>query len=72
MKNETISYSRTLSNKHIDIVKKPSFSDQSMFNFDEIYTLTFSLDPIVQHTKDIWMVQDPEEPAGRRLAESNS
>lgn len=55
----------------MSIVEKPGFTDVSMFQFDEIYSVTFSLDPIVDHVKDVWMIQDPEEPStGRRLGES--
>ena len=71
LKNETISYSRTLSANKVAIGKKPSFTDVSMFEFDEIFTVTFTLEPFVKHVKDIWMIQDPEEPStSRRLGES--
>jgi len=71
LKNETIAYSRTLSNSKVAIGKKPAFTDVSMFEFDEIYTVAFTLEPFVKHVKDIWMIQDPEEPStSRRLGES--
>lgn len=56
LKNETISYSRTLNHKSVAIISKPGFTDVSMFLFDEIYTVSFSLDPIVEHVKDVWMI----------------
>jgi hypothetical protein len=71
LKNETISYTRSMSSSKVAIVKKPDFKDVSMFEFDEIYTVFFSLEPYVTHVKDIWMIQDPEEPSiSRRLGES--
>ena len=56
LKNETISYSRTLNHQSVAIISKPGFTDVSMFGFDEIYTVSFSLDPIVEHVKDVWMI----------------
>jgi hypothetical protein len=60
-----------MSSTKVAIVKKPDFSDVSMNEFNEIYTVDFSLEPYVTHVKDIWMIQDPEEPStSRRLSET--
>jgi len=62
-----------LSSKKVSIEKKPEFTAVSTFSFDEIYSLAFTLEPVVTHVKDIWMVQDPEEPStSRRLEEGEA
>jgi hypothetical protein len=45
-----------MSSTKVAIVKKPDFSDVSMNEFNEIYTVDFSLEPYVTHVKDIWMI----------------
>jgi hypothetical protein len=45
-----------MSTRKVAIEKKPSFTKVSSFQFDEIYSIAFTLEPIVLHTKDIWLV----------------
>jgi hypothetical protein len=50
------------------MITKPGFQTVAMNGFEEIYSLTFSLEPWVRHVKDIWIAQDPAElQNGRRL-----